>query len=104
MQPAVSSREFREEIVGKTISAVIARPGREGQPPLVLMLRFEDGSVVEFVSPRSDRLLRRSLAQRAGPAPVDRQRCETGSQLALEGLLPVSGAAESEAHSCRVWC
>ncbi len=62
-----SSREFRDQIVGKRISGVIARPGRSGQPPVVLMLRFDDGSVVEFVSPRSDRLLRRSLkASNAG--------------------------------------
>ena len=58
-----SSREFRDQIVGKRISGVIARPGRSGQPPVVLMLRFDDGSVVEFVSPRSDRLLRRSLKE-----------------------------------------
>ena len=53
-----STREFRDQIVGKRISAVVARPGRSGQPPVVLMLRFDDGSVIEFVSPRSDRLLR----------------------------------------------
>jgi len=63
MSTQTSSREFRDGIVGKRISGVIARPGRSGQPPVVLMLRFDDGSVAEFVSPRSDRLLRRSLKE-----------------------------------------
>jgi hypothetical protein len=63
MKTEISSREFRDEIVGKRISGVIARPGRAGQPPVVLMLYFDDGSVVEFVSPRSDRLLKRSLGR-----------------------------------------
>ena len=60
-----SSREFRDEIVGKRISAVVARPGRNGQPPVVLMLHFEDGTSVEFVSPRSDKLLKASLQNSA---------------------------------------
>jgi len=59
-----SSREFRDEIVGKRVSGVIARPGRRGEPPVVMMMRFDDGSVVEFVSPRSDRLLRRAVLWR----------------------------------------
>lgn len=63
MKNEKSSREFRDEIVGKRISGVIARPGRAGQPPIVLMLRFDDGSVVEFVSPRSDQLLQRALGR-----------------------------------------
>ncbi|MCC5865666.1 MAG: hypothetical protein JJU31_11140 [Wenzhouxiangella sp.] len=62
----ISSSEFRDQIVGKRISGVIARPGRNGQPPVVLMLSFDDGSVVEFVSPRSDRLLRRALRPEPG--------------------------------------
>lgn len=66
---ARSSRALRERLVGRTIRGVIARPGREGQPPVVLMLELDDGSVVEFVSPRSDRLLRAALGAggRAGP-------------------------------------
>jgi len=64
MSKSISSREFRDRIVGKTITSVVAKPGRNGQPPVVLMMQFEDGSVVEFVSPRSDRLLKRSLTDR----------------------------------------
>lgn len=56
-----SSREFRSAIVGRTIAGVVARAGRGGEPPMVMMLQFDDGSVVEFVSPRSDRLLREAL-------------------------------------------
>jgi len=60
----VSNREFRDQIVGKTITAVVAKPGRAGQPPMVLMMQFDDGSVVEWVSPRSDAVLRRAIAAR----------------------------------------
>lgn len=79
MSKRVSSHHLRDEIVGKTISGVIARPGRAGEPPVVMMMRFEDGSVVEFVSPRSDRLLRRAV-NRSGEA------VECQSQLPLAGL------------------
>jgi len=57
----LSSREVRNGLVGRTIRSVIARPGRAGAPPMVMMLQFEDGSAVEFVSPRSDRVLREAL-------------------------------------------
>jgi len=57
-----SSRDVRNEIVGKCITGVIARPGRDGEPPMVMMLQFDDGSALEFVSPRSDRVLRNALA------------------------------------------
>lgn len=57
----VSTSDFREQIVGKRIEAVVAKPGRDGQPPTVLMMQFDDGSVVEWVSPRSDAVLRRAL-------------------------------------------
>ncbi|NEZ03714.1 hypothetical protein G4Y73_06050 [Wenzhouxiangella sp. XN201] len=79
MSKPVSSRQLRDQIVGKRISAVIARPGREGEPPVVMMLRFDDGSVVEFVSPRSDRLLRRAVEQANHPV-------QPQSQLQLAGL------------------
>lgn len=57
-----SSRELRQQIVGKCISGVIARAGQAGEPPTVLMLQFDDGSVLEFVSPRSDRVLTAAMA------------------------------------------
>lgn len=58
-----SSRAVRDQIVGKCISGVIARPGRKGEPPMVMMMQFDDGSVIEFVSPRSDRLLKSAIDQ-----------------------------------------
>ena len=79
MSKRVASHQFRDEIVGKTVSGVIARPGREGEPPVVMMMRFDDGSVVEFVSPRSDRLLRRSVHASEEAAQIQ-------SQLPLAGL------------------
>ena len=85
------SRRFREQIVGRTISGVIARPGRDGEPPLVLMLRFEDGGVVEFVSPRSDLLIKEALQFDGQTASG---LCQTGvQQLPLAGLF---GAGASE--------
>lgn len=81
MTVKIGSRQFRDKIVGKRISGVIARPGSKGQPPVVLMLRFEDGSVVEFVSPRSDQLLRRAIAQSGGSATG-----REAAQLSLQGL------------------
>lgn len=79
MKTTTGSRQLRDQIVGKRISAVIARPGRVGEPPMVMMMQFDDGSVVEFVSPRSDRLLRRAMS--ASSAPTDCQ-----PELPLAGL------------------
>lgn len=56
-----TSRGLRDGIVGKCIEGVIARPGRAGEPPVVMMLRFDDGTTLEFVSPSSDRLLRQAV-------------------------------------------
>lgn len=64
MNEALSSSELRNEVIGKRIRAVVARPGRPGGPPMVMLMYFDDGSAVEFVSPRSDRVLRRALSVR----------------------------------------
>ncbi|MEE4638469.1 MAG: hypothetical protein V2J42_06990 [Wenzhouxiangella sp.] len=93
MHERLSPRKLRDEIVGRTIAGVIARPGRTGEPPVVLMLRFDDGSVIEFVSPRSDRLLKETLkrsAPRASSASTGSSWNE--SQLTLDGLQ-IAGAA-----------
>ncbi|HMA98773.1 MAG TPA: hypothetical protein VKO38_04890 [Wenzhouxiangella sp.] len=91
MSQAMSPRELRNEIVGRTIAGVIARPGGAGEPPVVLMMRFDDGSVIEFVSPRSDRLLRRSLGRSvANPDPAE--TTWQASQLSFDGLLAMTGA------------
>ncbi len=89
MSTSMNSRQFRQEIVGKRISGVIARPGRNGEPPMVMMLHFEDGSVVEFVSPRSDRLLKKALSEtRIGGSDGGTL---SGPQESLQ--LPLSGLA-----------
>ncbi len=94
MKPNAGSRQFRDQIVGRTIAGVIARPGRSGEPPVVLMMRFDDGSVVEFVSPRSDRLVRASLEQtRTGSA--DGHQTPSGAQMTLDCLWSQGGADES---------
>lgn len=57
-----SSNEVRESMVGKCIAGVVSRPGRAGEPPVIMMLQFDDGSVVEFVSPRGHRELARAAS------------------------------------------
>jgi len=89
---ALSPRALRDQMVGKTISGVIARPGKSGEPPVVLMMRFDDGSVIEFVSPRSDRLLAQAL--RCSTTRSDK-RADSGwnsAQLSFDGLLAATGA------------
>ncbi|QOC23848.1 hypothetical protein IC757_06930 [Wenzhouxiangella sp. AB-CW3] len=86
MKAMNSHREFRQSIVGQRISGVIARPGRDGEPPMVLMLRFEDGSVVEFVSPRSDRLLKQALNETRRCGEADLKEAGEAMQLPLSGL------------------
>ncbi len=88
---ALSPREVRDEIVGRTISGVIARPGGPGEPPVVLMMRFDDGSVVEFVSPRSDRILKQSLRKTESRRDAV-ERAWSSPQLNFDGLLATSGA------------
>lgn len=78
-----TSRRVRDQIVGKCISGVIARPGRKGEPPVVMMLQFDDGSVLEFVSPRSDRLLRNALARTSAETRHGRPATPSPDQLAL---------------------
>lgn len=97
MAKSVSPRQFRERIIGRTISGVIARPGRPGEPPVVMMLRFEDGGVVEFVSPRSDQLLEDAVQQSLAGLPEWQApgHLETGSQLPLDGLFRASASAVS---------
>ena len=48
------------ELIGKTISGVIAVPADDsGQPNRIWMLQFTDGTHVEFVSPEARSRLRR---------------------------------------------
>ena len=48
------------QLVGKTISGVVATPGEDNDPHRIWMLQFSDGSHVEFVSPTARRRLIRA--------------------------------------------
>jgi len=45
------------QLVGKTITGVVATPGEGNDPHRIWMLQFSDGSHVEFVSPSARRRL-----------------------------------------------
>ena len=48
------------ELVGKTISGIVATPGNGKEPHRIWMLQFSDGTHVEFVSPSARRRLIRA--------------------------------------------
>lgn len=48
------------ELVGKTITGVVATPGDGKEPHRIWMLQFSDGTHVEFVSPTARRRLIRA--------------------------------------------
>jgi hypothetical protein len=48
------------QLVGKTISGIIATPGDGDNPHRIWMLQFTDGTHVEFVSPSARRRLIRA--------------------------------------------
>jgi hypothetical protein len=45
------------QLVGKTITGIVATPGKGSDPHKIWMLQFSDGSHVEFVSPTARRRL-----------------------------------------------
>ncbi len=47
------------QLVGKTISGVVASPAKGDEPRRIWMLQFSDGTHVEFVSPSARRRLNR---------------------------------------------
>ena len=77
----------RTDLVGKTISGIIAAPGTGDAPVSIWMLQFTDGTHVEFVSPSARRALDRlSGARRARRKPGREPRSHPGKpelQLAL---------------------
>ena len=48
------------QVVGKTITGVVATPGEDNDPHRIWMLQFSDGTHVEFVSPTARRRLNRA--------------------------------------------
>ena len=55
------------ELVGKTITGVVATHGEAGSPQRIWMLQFSDGSHVEFVSPSARRRLMRTASGQIQP-------------------------------------
>jgi len=47
------------QLVGKTITGIVATPGKGNDPHRIWMLQFSDGTHVEFVSPSARRRLNR---------------------------------------------
>jgi hypothetical protein len=45
------------QLMGKTITGVVATPGKDNDPHRIWMLQFSDGTHVEFVSPSARRRL-----------------------------------------------
>lgn len=60
------------QLIGKTITGVIATPGKDDGPGRIWMLQFSDGSHVEFVSPSARRRLIRAAGgcKKERPAPA----------------------------------
>lgn len=69
----------KRDLIGKTISGIVAVPGDETRPGEIWMMQFSDGTHVEFVSPQARRGLRRSAYQAARPG----QRRKSNPQLTL---------------------
>lgn len=66
------------ELVGKTITGVVATRGEGKSPHRIWMLQFSDGSHVEFVSPSARRRLIRATGGHK------RQRQESSGQSLLD--------------------
>jgi hypothetical protein len=69
------------ELIGKTISGVIAAPATEGsRHNRIWLLQFTDGTHVEFVSPDA----RRALSRLTGLSHRRRRPGQDSPQLSLE--------------------
>jgi len=62
------------QLVGKTISGIIATAGEGDNPHRIWMLQFSDGTHVEFVSPSARR---RMIRATGGHKRVASERSET---------------------------
>jgi hypothetical protein len=73
------SMKSNQDLIGKTITSVVAVSNPDGDEREIWMLQFSDGSHVEFVSPEGKRRLRRSARRKkVAFAPP-----QNGLQLAL---------------------
>lgn len=71
---------INDDLIGKTITGVIATTSKNGISREIWMLQFSDGTHVEFVSPGAQRALRRSAKQRP---PAVESAAARNRQLAL---------------------
>jgi len=69
-----------QDLVGKTITGVIATCGQSTRTREIWLLQFSDGTHVEFVSPRAKKGLRRSANR---PVMVSNSTACEVSQLCL---------------------
>jgi hypothetical protein len=56
----------QRDLIGKTITGVVATPDADGGVREIWMLQFSDGTHVEFVSPGARKGLRRTVNNRNG--------------------------------------
>ena len=71
-----------QDLVGKTITGVIATRDLQPAPREIWMLQFSDGTHVEFVSPGARRALRRSARR---PCSKENSTASETTQLKLIG-------------------
>jgi hypothetical protein len=69
------------QLLGKTITGVVATPGKDSDPHRIWMLQFSDGTHVEFVSPSARRHLIRATGghKRGTKAYAERPRMEVNA-------------------------
>ncbi len=73
----------QDDLIGKTISGIVAVPTDEDGPLKIWMLQFTDGTHVEFVSPGARRTLDRLARQSRQRRERARKAVPAHPQLAL---------------------
>ena len=58
------------EIIGKTITGIIASSANQGNVREIWMMQFSDGTYVEFVSPKAKTSLRKAARRTSAPRHV----------------------------------
>ena len=60
--------DVKHDLVGKTITAIVAGTARQTAAREIWMLQFSDGTCVEFVSPGARKSLRRAATRTVSSA------------------------------------
>ncbi|MBT8061380.1 MAG: hypothetical protein HKO64_00835 [Xanthomonadales bacterium] len=66
----------KKDLIGKTISGLVAVQDCDDEPVKIWMLQFTDGTHIEFVSPQARRRIRvaaRGVRRRPGAHPPEAQ-------------------------------